>query len=81
MTVPFQPTSQTRLSSYRERSNYGLYSFHYSEIPGEYSNQQIDFHLEHCRNRGYVKGDLSGDKIMAMVSLTPEGMKYLQNKE
>ncbi len=58
---------------------YGLLiSFYYCEIPGERSNQEVAFFLEYCRDKGYVEGDLSADKIMAIVRLTPAGLIYLQ---
>ena len=63
-----------------ERSDYGFISFQYREIPGEYSNRQIHFHLEYCKNKDFVMGRLSADKIMAEVALTAEGLSYLQGQ-
>ena len=68
------------LSFIREHSDYGQISFHYSEIPGEHSNREIDFHLDYCRDEGYITGQLSGDKIMAMVALTQWGLQYLDSQ-
>ena len=68
----------TVLNFLREKKAYDLLSFHYSEIPGGYSNQQIDFHLKYCRDNGFVEGQLSGDKIMALAYLTPVGLQHLQ---
>ena len=56
----------------------GPISFYYTEIPGEYSNQQVGFHLQYCKDKGYVEGQISGDRIMANASLTPTGLTYFQ---
>ena len=71
----------TILNFLRENNAYDLLSFHYSEIPGGYSNQQIDFHLGYCRESGFVEGQLSGDKIMALAYLTPAGLRHLQTMD
>lgn len=64
----------------RQHSNYGGIVLHFNQVPGEHSNQEIAFHLEDSRNRGYVEARISGDKIMAEVSLTPAGLRYLQSQ-
>ena len=69
------------LNFLRENNAYDLLSFYYNEIPGEYSNQQIAFHLEYCRDNGFVQGQLSGDKIMAHAYLTPVGLRHLQTMD
>lgn len=69
------------LNFLRENDAYDLLSFYYSEIPGEYSDQQIALHLEYCRDKDYVKGQFSADKIMALAQLTPTGLQYLQSMD
>lgn len=69
------------LNFLRDKKAYDLLSFYYSEIPGGYSNHQIDFHLGHCKDYGFVEGQLSADKIMALAFLTPAGLRYLQSIE
>ena len=64
----------------RQRSDYGGISFYFSNFPGEHSDQKIAFHLEYCRDQGYVNGRISGDRIMAEISLTSAGLIYLQNQ-
>ena len=71
----------TILNFLREKSAYELLSFHYSDIPGGFSNQQIDFHLRYCRDSGFVEGQLSADGIMALAYLTPLGTIHLQAKD
>ena len=71
----------TILNFLRDHEAYNLLSFRYSEVPGGYSDQQIDFHLRYCRDNGFVEGQLSGDGIMAIVLLTPDGLRHLQSVE
>lgn len=64
----------------RKRSNYSAISFDYQQLPGEHSNEKIDFHVEYCRDEGYVAGNTMANKAMAVVELTPQGLKFLQNQ-
>lgn len=52
----------------------------FRDFPGSYSHQEIVYHLNYCKNRGllHLRPSLSAS---ARVSLTPKGLKYLENQE
>lgn len=52
----------------------------YRDIPGEYSDGEIKYHLEQCEKRGFIrmKKTLSAD---ARISLTPKATEYLTKKK
>ena len=68
------------LNHLREHSNYGTMSLYFESFPEGYTNMQIGYHVEYCIERGYMKGRVSGDSIMAEVSLTPVGLQYLEEQ-
>ncbi|MDE0141704.1 MAG: hypothetical protein OXI80_13265 [Caldilineaceae bacterium] len=68
------------LNHLREHSNYGTMSLYFESFPEEYTNRKIGFHVEYCIERGYMNGRVSADSIMAEVSLTPRGLKYLEDQ-
>ena len=68
------------LNHLRVHSNYGTMSLYFESFPKEYSNGKIGFHVEYCIERGYMNGRVSGDSVMAEVSLTPKGLQYLEDQ-
>ena len=48
----------------------------YRDVPGGYSDREIDYHLEQCEKRGYIRlrRTLSAS---ARISLTPKAFDYL----
>ena len=64
----------------QKNANYSTITLRFQDIPGENSNEKIDFHLEHCKDLGFVKseGGLAAGHA-DLVSLRPKGLKYLQD--
>lgn len=51
--------------------------FNLIEFPEGYSEQQIDFHLKHCRDNGFVDCKFSTDGTRARCYITVEGLRHL----
>ncbi|MCZ0938428.1 MAG: hypothetical protein OXJ55_07310 [Caldilineaceae bacterium] len=54
---------------------------HYQDIAGDYTYDQVDFHVKRCVEQGLIirRGVLARD--WAIVSLTQKGWDYLRDEE
>ncbi|MCY4115492.1 MAG: hypothetical protein OXF55_01220 [Caldilineaceae bacterium] len=55
--------------------------FNLIEIPGGYSEQQIDFHLRHCIDNGFVDCKFSTDGVRARCYSTAGGLRHLMTMD
>ena len=69
------------LSQIRQHGGRRETGLHYQDIPGDYTYDQVDYHVKQCVEQGLIvrRGSLSRD--WAIVSLTQKGWDYLRDKE
>ena len=53
------------------------YSPNFTEIPQNYSNEELTNHLDHCIRMKYIHGTYNPDKKIALFSITPGGQSHL----
>ena len=68
----------TILGFLRKHSNYSSMSLDYQQFASEYSSEQVDFHVGHCLDEGYVTGNRMANGKAAVLSLTPKGLRVAQ---
>ena len=63
----------------QDNAGLALILIHFSQVPGEYSDREIDDHLAYCADQGLFKKKrvLAGDR--ALVSMRQKGRDYLNN--